>query len=473
MLATTHSQPLSSTRSSTVRRVGLAAVACVVGLALLASDASAGQLPVGLGAADSFAALSGTTVTNTGFSTLNGDLGVSPGSSLTGFPPGTVNGTTHATDSVANQAQSDLTAAYNDAAGRTPPIALPADVGGRTLAPGVYKSGAGLAVTGTVTLDAQGDPNAVFIFQVGSTLTTSVASRVNLIGGAQACNVSWQIGSSATLGTSSVFAGNILALTSISMNDGVTLNGRALARNGAVTLITDTITAAHCAAGTTGGAPIPGGGPTGGDTRPPAPPISPISPAPPILLSPRAHEHVLAGNVSFRWRPAERAERYTLMVDHRRMNTGPRTRATMRVRPGAHSFRVIAKNRYGARSSRHRPFRAVTAPNSSSADTTRGLQGIQATVGEVAGSARNRYGTLSSHARAVLAARRPLRRRCDTAPHVRYSERQPVGPVKYHMDTKCSPIDTLLGVTLRESVSLYNTRKLPGSSFGVLGGGQG
>jgi len=131
MLATTHSQPLSSTRSSTVRRVGLAAVACVVGLALLASDASAGQLPVGLGAADSFAALSGTTVTNTGFSTLNGDLGVSPGSSLTGFPPGTVNGTTHATDPVANQAQSDLTA----------PITMPRDALRRSRCPPTLAAG--------------------------------------------------------------------------------------------------------------------------------------------------------------------------------------------------------------------------------------------------------------------------------------------------------------------------------------------
>jgi len=398
MLATTRSRPLSSsTRGGTLGRVGLLAVGCLVALALLTSDAFAGQLPVGLGAADSFAALSGTTVTNTGFSTLNGDLGVSPGSALTGFPPGKVNGTVHATDPVANQAQTDLTAAYNDAAGRTPPNALPADVGGRTLAPGVYKAGAGLAVTGTVTLDGQGDPNAVFVFQVGSTLTTSVASSVNLIGGAQPCNVSWQIGSSATLGTSSVFAGNILALTSISINDGVTVNGRALARNGAVTLINDTITAAHCAPGTAGGPPLPGGttggpplpggttggpplpgGMTGGDTR---------APEAPVVLSPRAHERVPAGNVSFRWRAAARAERYTLMVDHHRMNTGRRTRAMMRVRPGSHTFRVIAKNRYGARSSRHRPFRAVAATEGPSVDRIRRHLGLDALEKDVVASA--------------------------------------------------------------------------------------
>ncbi len=269
-----------------------------------------------------------------------------------------VAGTPHAGDPFAMHAQGDLTAAYNDAAGRQPPQALPADVGGRTLAPGVYKTGAtpALGLTGALTLDAQGDPNAVFIFQVGSALTTSVASRVNLIGGAQSCNVFWQIGSSATLGTSSVFAGSILALSSISMNDGVTLNGRALARNGAVTLINDTINAAHCTTattpgGTTGGPTIPGGT-TGGDTR---------APAAPVLVSPRTHERVYAGNVNFRWRRSARAERYTLMVDHHRINTGPQTSATMRVRPGAHNFRVIAQNRYGARSSRHGPFRAKAA----------------------------------------------------------------------------------------------------------------
>ena len=152
----------------------------------------------------------------------------------------------HATDPSAAQAQADLTIAYNDAASRQPPRALPADVGGKTLTPGVYKTGAtpALGVTGTLTLDGQGDPNAVFVFQVGSALSTAVGSQVNLIGGAQPGNVFWQVGGSATLGTSSTFAGSILAYTSISMNSGVMLNGRALARNGAVTLINDTITAA-------------------------------------------------------------------------------------------------------------------------------------------------------------------------------------------------------------------------------------
>jgi serine protease AprX len=220
--------------------------------ALLTANTSLTASGLGLGTADSFAVLAGSTVTNTGPSTINGNLGLSPGTAVTGFAPGTVNGITHAANAVALQAQSDLTIAYDDAAGRTPPVPAPADLGGLTLTPGVYQNASSLGLTGALTLDAQGDPNAVFVFQAGSTLITASASRVRLVNGAQACNVFWKVGSSATLGTSTVLAGNILALTSISMNDGVTLNGRALARNGAVTLINDTITAAHCA---TGGGP--------------------------------------------------------------------------------------------------------------------------------------------------------------------------------------------------------------------------
>ncbi len=248
MLADTLRRPPASPWRNRVGRVrtgawrlGLLALSCSVVLALGAGDALAGQAPVSLGVAGSFAALGGQTVTSTGLTTLNGDLGVSPGSSLTGFPPGKVNGTIHATDPTATQAQADLTAAYNDAAGRQPPQALPLDLGGRTLTPGVYKTGAALALTGTLTLDGQGDPNAVFVIQVGSALTTNVGSDVALINGAKPGNVFWQIGSSVTLGTSSVFAGTILAYTSISIDSAVTLEGRALARNGAVTMIDDTI----------------------------------------------------------------------------------------------------------------------------------------------------------------------------------------------------------------------------------------
>jgi hypothetical protein len=206
--------------------------------------------PVGLGTAGSFAVLAGTpNVTNTGNSIISGDLGVSPAAAVTGFPPGRViNGTIHRADAVAAQAKSDLTTAYNDAAGRALTASVPAFIGaGQTLAPGVYKASSSLDVGGSLTLDAGGDPNAVFIFQVPSKLVTDSASNVILTDGASACNVFWQVGSSATLGTSSDFTGTILALTSITVNNGVTIAGRALARNGNVTLIDDTITAPSCA----------------------------------------------------------------------------------------------------------------------------------------------------------------------------------------------------------------------------------
>jgi hypothetical protein len=246
--------------------VGVGAAAAATAAALLATLALAAQPSVGLGTAGSFAVLAGSAVTNTGPSTINGDLGVSPGTAVSGVPPATVNGTLHAGDAVAAQAQSDLTVAYDDAAGRTPPLSVSGDLGGLTLTSGVYHSGSSLGLTGTLTLDAQGDPNAVFIFQAGSTLTTASASVVKLINGAQACNVFWQIGSSATLGTASVFTGNILALTSISLNNDVDVQGRVLARNGAVTMIDDTIAPASCATSgtTTGTTGSPGTTTTGG-----------------------------------------------------------------------------------------------------------------------------------------------------------------------------------------------------------------
>ncbi len=210
---------------------------------------SAGTPAVSLGTAASFAVLAGSTVTNTGTTTMvTGDLGLSPGLSVSAFPPGTLNGTRHATDAAAAQAQVDLTAAYNDAATRSMGSQpLPGNLGGMTLSPGLYTNASSVLISGPgagndVTLNANGDANAVFIFQIGSTLTTATDSQVILTGGAQAKNIFWQVGSSATLGTNSVFEGTILAQDSITLNNGATLAGRALARAGAVTLDTNTVT---------------------------------------------------------------------------------------------------------------------------------------------------------------------------------------------------------------------------------------
>ncbi len=216
-----------------------------IGLAALLAGALPVSAQITLGTADSFGVLAGSTVTNTGASVVGGNLGVSPGTAITGFPPGVVTppGTIHSADAVAAQAQSDLTAAYVAIAG-TPTLTdlTGTDLGGLTLTPGVYGFTSSAQLTGALTLDAGGNPNAVFIFKIGSTLTTATASSVTVINGGSACNVFWQVGSSATLGTTTAFAGNILALTSITMNTGATLSGKALARNGAVTLAGNNVT---------------------------------------------------------------------------------------------------------------------------------------------------------------------------------------------------------------------------------------
>ena len=202
------------------------------------------QVPLSLGAAANFAVLAGSTVANTGLTTVNGDVGLSPGSAVTGFPPGTINGTQHVSDLTANQAQLDLTVAYNDAAGRTvAPVSVAGNLGGMTLAPGLYKSTSSLEISsGDLTLDAQGDANAVFIFQIASTLTTTSGRQVILSGGAKAANIYWQVGSSAVLGTTSIFKGTIMADQSITLATGATLEGRALTRIAAVTLDSNIIT---------------------------------------------------------------------------------------------------------------------------------------------------------------------------------------------------------------------------------------
>lgn len=223
----------------------------IIGIAVVLFTSSAALAQVNLGTAQSFAVLGGSTVTNTGSSVITGNLGVSPGSSVSGFPPGTVvGGSIHAADAAAGQAQADLTTAYNAAAGMPCGVDLTGqNLGGLVLTPNVYCFTSSAALTGTLTLNFQGNPNALFLFKIGSTLTTASGSSVVLSNtGSTTCptNLFWQVGSSATLGTGSTFDGNILALTSITMTTGANLTGRALARNGAVTLDTNIVNSAPC-----------------------------------------------------------------------------------------------------------------------------------------------------------------------------------------------------------------------------------
>src|ERR1019366_2564794 len=180
-------------------RLAAAAGLLVAALLVAAPVAFSAQAPVGLGTAGNFAVLAGSTVTNTGPSVISGSVGLDPGSAVTGFPPGIVlAGTTQVANGVALQAKSDLVTGYNDAAGRSSTQTISGDLAGRTLTSGVYTSASSLGLSGALTLDAQGDSNAVFVFQAGSTLIVGSRSQVNLIGAAQACNVYWQGGSSAT-----------------------------------------------------------------------------------------------------------------------------------------------------------------------------------------------------------------------------------------------------------------------------------
>lgn len=204
---------------------------------------SAHASAIDLGSANLFAILAGSTVTNTGPSSISGNLGVSPGTAITGFPPGSITGIFHTNDGVVLQAQNDLATAYNAAVAAACGTDLSGqNLGGLTLTPGVYCFTTASQLTGILTLNSLGDPNAVFIFKIGSTLTTSSASSVAFSNGGKGGTVFWQVGSSATLGATTAFAGNLLALTSVTLGTGASIScGRALAQNGAVTLDTNDV----------------------------------------------------------------------------------------------------------------------------------------------------------------------------------------------------------------------------------------
>jgi len=199
---------------------------------------------VPVGGASNFAILAGSEITNTGATIITGDIGLNPGTSVGGFPPGILNGALYINGTLAEQAKLDLVTAYNNAAGRTSTdmVTLSGNIGGLTLTPGLYMSTSSLAISsGDLTFDAQGDATAVFIIQIASTLTTTSGRQVILSGGAQASHIFWQVGSSATFGTTSVFKGRILAMESITFNTGATLNGQALTRTGGITMEGNTI----------------------------------------------------------------------------------------------------------------------------------------------------------------------------------------------------------------------------------------
>ena len=265
-----------STLITSCRYVRRGTLAVAVGLACAAVPAAAQASAVDLGTAKPFVVLAGSAATNTGPSVLNGDLGLSPGTSLVGFgSPAVVNGATHNNDAVAAAAQSDLTTAYDVAAAQPVTADLTGqDLGNKVLTAGAYRYAGSAQRTGPLTLDAQGDPAAQFVFQIGSALTTASASSVVLANGASPCNVYWQVGSSATLGSTTDFAGNVMALASISLDDAATVHGRLLARNGAVTLINNRINGSMCGTSTAPPSSPPATSDAGSDSDSTPPPTS-------------------------------------------------------------------------------------------------------------------------------------------------------------------------------------------------------
>jgi hypothetical protein len=223
----------------------ITSVATIIFTSIFFVSAASAAPPIGLGTANSFAVLAGSGITNSGSTTINGNIGTFPTPAITGYGSITHTGTNHADDNVTQGAKNDIVTAYNQAAGAASPTAVATELGGSTLTPGVYNNGT-LGITGTLTLDTQGDPNAVFIFQASTTLITAANSNVVFLNGANSCNVYWQVGSSVTLGTNSFLEGTVLSAFSISANTGAQIHGRLLALDGAVTLLSNTINIERC-----------------------------------------------------------------------------------------------------------------------------------------------------------------------------------------------------------------------------------
>ena len=375
-------------RPTHLSRAERAGIALLVGLALAAAPTVAPAATIDLATAGPFAVLGGSSVPHTGPSVLNGDLGVSPGTSLVGFgPPAVVNGVTHQTDGVANGAQADLTTAYNTAAGEPSDTDLTGqDLGGLSLTPGTYTFATSAQLTGALTLNGLGNPAARFVFQIGSALTTASASAVTLINSASPCNVFWQIGSSATLGSTTAFQGNLMALQDISLNSGASVVGRVLAKRD-ITLINNRIDQDPCDAVTTtptggggttgggdGGTTATGGGSGGGDAG--VTPV-PAGGAQPTSVTGPPRTAVPSGSATLRRTPGavctdgfratvrgSQISRVVFSIDGRRIGsrTGSPFSVSVRARPGRHvvTARVTFRDDTQARTLRL-PYRACAA----------------------------------------------------------------------------------------------------------------
>jgi hypothetical protein len=258
--------PVPAFRRTKIRLASAAALGMLLVAGPLATGAMAVVSVPPLATTSAFSVLAGSTVTNVGTTSVDRSVGVSPGTAVTGASTMTVGGTYHQADAVALQAKNDLTTAYNNAANQTTPADPGPELGGQTLTAGIYNRATAMALTGALTLDGANNPNSVWVFQAGSTLTTGSASSIVLTRGANACNVFWQVGSSATFGTTTTFVGTVMADQSITMGTGATLQGRVLARVAAVNLHANVITSPACSYDTTV---------TGGTRTPTVPVVTP------------------------------------------------------------------------------------------------------------------------------------------------------------------------------------------------------